>query len=196
MQRLTSAASCDDLGRVLQSASRRWPGPLIRAITLDSAPALLRAGTLYCIQVLCAIFSPIAINGLLLWVVKTEAAPLQEGVLWIVALAVASVTGFIATDRFERISKRAGIRARAAICGLLYTKVLNTRLVDAQQNYSRDASDLGRGDTAGSGNIHNLFSVDALSLEHFFDGLLRLILQPLEIAGIIALLSIYVEVRR
>ena len=195
MQQATSAASSDSLGRVLRSATRRWPGRLTRAITWQAAPALVQAGILYLLQIACALSTPVVINGLLLWVNKTDMTSVREGALWVLALAAASVTGFVATDQFDRISKRAGIRARAAVCGLLYTKALNTRLVDAQQDCSRDASNSAGGDSSGSAGAHNLFSVDALSLEHFFDGLLRLVLQPLEIAGIIALLAIYVEVR-
>lgn len=145
------------------------PGRLARAVSWQAAPLLVAAGSLYFLQILFALCTPIFINLLLIWI-ENGAAQVTEGVIWIIVLTAASILGFIATDRSERLVKKAGVWARAAVCGVLVNKALRARLVDTKQEVGDDEEDEG-------GEVHNLFTIDAQALEDFFDGAMRLILQ-------------------
>lgn len=156
-----SSRSCsEELRRILCANPN---SSLVRAVLRQTAIQVAVSGTFYILQIVCALSTPVIINRLLLWI-SDDSPEAVEGVLLILGLATASVLGFVLTDGFERRARIIGIRARASICGLLYEKALATRLAVAQ----------GGG---GSGELHNLFSVDATALESFFEGMLRLVLQ-------------------
>ena len=164
-----SRLSTEELKSLLrQASSSNWPGLLTRGVFRQAVPSLVPSGVIYVLQILCALSTPVIINRLLLWI-ATESPAVLEGSLLIVALSAASIVGFFLNDLFERRVKYTGIRARAAVSGLLFQKALCTNLVDAQR--------LGESGGSSSGELHNLFGVDATALEDFFGGFMRLLLQ-------------------
>jgi ABC-type multidrug transport system fused ATPase/permease subunit len=70
------------------------------------------------------------------------------------------------------------MRTRAALSGIAYAKLLRLPLTGP--------------DSVGAGILTNMLTTDADALLPFWEGFLGLVLQPLEIAGIVALLFYFV----
>lgn len=169
---------------------------------------LVLASLLYVLNVAATLCTPVAIFALLKWVEQSDAGA-GEGVGYVLALAVAACSAFVAEERFDHMSHAAGIQCRSSVLGILYEKVLSQRMVDVASsgaasdeapaiNDERTAVAPGSQPTAGasaggSGEVLNLFGVDAAALEELWTGILTLILQPIEILAIVGVLYVYVQ---
>jgi hypothetical protein len=107
---------------------------------------LVKAGICYLVEVICTLATPVIIYQLLVWV-QSDAPDPGIGVAYIMCLGVASVTAFLADERCDHFSKRAGIHSRTAVCGALYAKVLAMPTVDRA--------------LSNSGEMVNLFATEA-----------------------------------
>lgn len=70
------------------------------------------------------------------------------------------------------------MRSRSAVCGLAYAKMLHLPVSGP--------------DSVTVGSLANMFGTDADNLLSFWVGLLGLFLEPIEILGIVAMLSWFV----
>jgi ATP-binding cassette subfamily C (CFTR/MRP) protein 1 len=140
-------------------------------------PDLYIAAALNLLEIFATLVTPVAIYQLLTWTEHPTDGQ-RGGAVFVVVLGFAAVCAFLAQYFAEHYSKRAGVKARAAVSGQLFNKLLQTPTVDAQ--------------ASNSGEIISFFEADAQALVGYWHGLLGLVLQPFEIIGNIGLLFFYV----
>lgn len=134
---------------------------------------LALAAALYIFEVGCTLVTPVAIFELLTWI-DSPAPDWRVGFGYLCTLGAAASLAFLSDFVSEHYSKRAGTRSRVAACGLLYEHVLSLPTVHLQQT--------------STGEMQNLFAVEANALMDLWHGMNCLILQPVEIVGMIGLL--------
>ena len=147
----------------------------------------LLLGTLcYLLRAVCSLCLPVCVYFFIQWVQEVERlhslsetapVPLADGLISACALALCSVLSFYLEAAYMLRVAAAGLAARASMASSIFAAVLSRRL--------------GAAPALNSGEVHNLHSVDTAALEHAPDALLTLLLQPLEILGIVALLVVF-----
>jgi ABC-type multidrug transport system fused ATPase/permease subunit len=221
--RFTAALSSLLAARLTVLHNGRTPGDaLFTAMRSLVVRRLASAAGWYLLNVAATLVTPVAIFALLTWVDDTGDPAPGLGVGYVAALAAASVTAFVAEERFDRAAKAAGVECRAGALGLVYRRVLAARMVDVAAAAAGGGPDGGGisdsdgggggggggsrgssggsggggggGGDAGSGELHNLFSVDSAAVLHLWSGALTMVLQPAEILAIVGMLYAYVDV--
>ena len=147
----------------------------------------LLVGTLcYLLRAVCSLCLPVCVYFFIQWVQEAERLhalseaspiPLADGLISACALALCSVLSFYLEAAYMLRVAAAGLAARTSTASSIFAAVLSRRL--------------GAAPALNSGEVHNLHSVDTAALEHAPDALLTLLLQPLEILGIVALLVVF-----
>ena len=160
-----------------------------RLRTLIFSPGVYRdtliAIASYIFRASCGLCIPICVFYFILWCQAVQTAhlastpvPLQDGIISAVFLALASVASYYFEALYMMSVASAGLRVRSNLASQVFSYVLSRRL--------------GTSPALNSGMIHNLHAVDTAALEHAPDALLTLLLQPLEILGILLLLIWFV----
>lgn len=153
--------------------------PLTTSVLRLLTPALCIAAVIYVGVAGGTLVAPVLCQELLVWVADPD-GDVKLGVAFVVALGGALCVSCLAQSYFELLGARAGAWARDAVCTLVFSKVMRLRLA-------------GMGGGSSEGEIQRLLSVDAATLEGLVAGLVSLVGIPLELAGLMALLWMYVE---
>ncbi|KNC76030.1 hypothetical protein SARC_11458, partial [Sphaeroforma arctica JP610] len=139
------------------------------------------ASTLFVVQAIAILSTPICVYMILLWHEGEYGAEREDwiGYTLVAAFAVLQLLGFAALNQMKRVARNAGIASRATLEGVLYSRVLFSPIC-------------GHNSPTG-GELAAMFGADMDAILHLWTGILGLIFGPIEILIIVGELFYFVQ---